>query len=147
MLGVLCTVLLSCAPRVSCMQHTRPGPARLPTCSRQVASRRANFRKAPRGAPTCTTGSLGSGARARARECANARTWHRFAKCSLRLSPSDRAHRFRAFLTRATSHGTRTRVLERLAFLRRRVRRDVVGLQTHFSFFLILVERLDFVLV
>lgn len=66
----VCMCVYSVTSRVQRVFHAC-NPSRLPsTCSRRVASRRANFRKAPRGAPTCTTGSLGSRERARARASA-----------------------------------------------------------------------------
>lgn len=67
---------------VSCMQHDP---------SHTVASLRcANFRKAPRGVRLCCY-RLALSERGQAAK--RARTWHRFAKCSLRLSPRPRHSR------------------------------------------------------
>lgn len=95
MLGVLC---IACYFRVcaSRMFHACNAPAPtpppigpvVPIATRRVASRRHTariFRKAPRGVRDSNT--TGWPSPRREHTAKRARTWHRFAECSLRLSP------------------------------------------------------------
>lgn len=85
MLGVLCIACYFrvCASRMFHACNT-PSSSLLPIIP--IASpHRANFRKAPRGVRLHYRLTLSE--REHVRRKTRARTWHRFAKCSLRLSP------------------------------------------------------------
>lgn len=85
------SVLLSrvCVANVSCMQRARSHPSHRPhrphrDTSRRVATPREFFVRRPEG---CATNTTGWPSPRREHTAKRARTWHRFAECSLRLSP------------------------------------------------------------